>query len=94
MKVPAHKASLTLTHNDHIDNYSTVAQAVSDRQHGYDERCWVSEEQKKKAIHTNDCWFLQWYPNTPVGFNILAAADLGVLLEAACEMAGETAEFE
>jgi hypothetical protein len=83
MKFPEHKASLHLTHNEHKSYYQTVAQAVEEQSHGYKD--WVSEEQKQKAIETNDCWYLQWYPETPIGFNILAAADLDVLLQAALE---------
>ena len=83
MKFPKHKASLHLQHNDHKMSYMTVAQAIADEDHGYND--WVSEEQKQKAIETNDCWYLQWYPETPIGFNILAAADLDVLLKATLE---------
>lgn len=81
MKFPKHEGSLHLTHNQHKNYYQTVEQMVLEEDHGYTD--WVSEEQKAKAIATNDCWFLQWYPHTPVGFCILAAADLDVLLEAA-----------
>lgn len=83
MIFPAHKASLHLTHNQHLAYYLTVQQSIDDQEHGYTDDCWVSDEQRLKAIETNECWRLQWYPNTPVGFNILAAADLDVLLEAA-----------
>jgi beta-lactamase superfamily II metal-dependent hydrolase len=78
---PKHKASLHLTHNDHLGNYQTVAEAIKYDNCGYDE--WVSEEQKQKAIDTNDCWTLHWYPDTPIGFYVLSAADLDILLEAA-----------
>lgn len=78
-----HKASLRLSHNEHKANYQTVQQAIDDKDHGYEDDCWVSLEQRQKAIDTNDCWSLQWYPDTPVGFHILSAADLDVLLEAA-----------
>lgn len=83
IKWPAHKASLTLEHNDHKSYYSTVAQSILNGDHGYTDDCWVSPEQKQKAIDTNECWTLQWYPETPVGFCLLSAADLDVLLEAA-----------
>ncbi len=82
---PAHKASLHLTHNEHLSVYQTVQQSIDDADHGYRDECWVSPEQKQKAIDTNDCWTLQWYPETPVGFFILSAADLDVLLAAANE---------
>jgi len=80
-KWPRHEASLHLTHNKHLACYLTVQQAIDEHDFGYD--CWVSEEQKQKAIETNECWMLQWYPDTPVGFCLLSAADLDVLLEAA-----------
>ena len=83
MEWPRHEASLHLTHNEHKSYYRTVAESVADGDHGYDQRCWVSAEQMQKAIETNDCWTLQWYPDTPVGFCILSAADLNVLLEKA-----------
>ena len=78
---PAHKAALHLTHNDHLSVYQTVAESIERGEFGY--HSWVSDEQKQKAIETNDCWFVQWYPDTPVGFCLLAAADLDVLLAAA-----------
>lgn len=82
MKFPAHKASLHLTHNDHTTCYETVESYCS--RPYFDDKDWVSEEQKKKAFETQEIWELQWYPETPVGFYKLIAADLDVLLEAAC----------
>lgn len=83
MIFPEHKASLHLTHNEHKSYYRTVKEAIEDNDHGYRADCWVSEEQKQKAIEKDECWTLQWYPETPVGFHILSAADLYVLLDAA-----------
>lgn len=83
IKWPSHKASLHLTHNQHLAYYKTVAQEIEDEGHGYND--WVNEEQKQKAVATNECWTLQWYPETPNGFCILSAADLDVLLAAALE---------
>ena len=80
LEFPVH-ISLTLTHNEHANYYQTVAQSIEREDHGYD--CWVNDEQRQKAIDTNECWTLQWYPSTPVGFNILSAADLDVLLDRA-----------
>jgi hypothetical protein len=85
MKFPKHEASLTLTHNEHKSYYRTVAESIEDGSFGMQDDEWVSPEQKAKAIETNDCWTLQWYPNTPVGFCVLSAADLDVLLAAANE---------
>lgn len=85
MKFPKHEASLHLTHNEHKSYYRTVAESIEQDDHGYTDRCWASPEQKQKAIDTNECWVLQWYPNTPVGFCLMSAADLDVLLEAAAK---------
>lgn len=81
---PPHEASLHLTHNDHKTNYQTVAEWWEDAQamRRMDDEDWVSPEQKQKAIETNELWELQWYPDTPIGFLYLAAADLDALLEA------------
>lgn len=74
---------MILTHNEHKSYYQTVKESIENRDHGYQDDCWINEEQKQKAIETNDCWVLQWYPKTPTGFLILSAADLDVLLQAA-----------
>lgn len=79
---PPHKASLSLEHNDHKSCYETVEQwDLGFGDHPFYE--WVSPEQRQKAIDTDSVWTLQWYPDTPVGFCALAAADLDVLLTAA-----------
>lgn len=57
MEFPEHKAGLFLTHNEHKNYYKTVAQCIEDEDHGYTD--WVSEEQKQKAIETDECWFLR-----------------------------------
>ena len=81
MQWPRHECSLSLTHNQHKDYYMTVAQAVDERDHGYGSGTWISEEQKQKAIETNECWTLQWYPQTPVSCFIVTACDLDALME-------------
>ena len=80
VKFPEHKASLSLEHNDHKSSYETVEEYVAWLNA---EDSFVNEEQKQKAYKTQDLWVLQWYPDTPVGFCLLMAADLDVLLEAA-----------
>lgn len=85
MEFPKHKAGLYLSHNSHLSNYLTVKDAVEHKDHGYDPDDWVSPDQMQKAIESNDCWTLQWYPNTPVGFCLLSGADLDALLSKACE---------
>ncbi len=82
---PEHNAGMFLRHNEHKGYYKTVQQAITDDDFGYGGDAWVSPEQRQKAIDTNECWSIQWYPDTPVGFHVLSAADLDVLLAAACE---------
>ena len=81
MKFPAHKAGLTLSHNDHKGSYYTIKEAIEHENFGMRDFDWVSEEQKQKAIDTDECWTLQWYPDTPVGFFVKSAADLEALLD-------------
>ena len=81
IQFPKHEASLTLTHNEHKAYYRTVTQSIEDDDHGYRKDDWVSEEQKQKAIEIDECWTLQWYPDTPIGFYIMSAADLDALLK-------------
>lgn len=87
---PKHEASLHLEHNLHKGYYLTVAESITNDDHGYRENCWVSQEQKQKAIATNECWTLQWYPYTPIGFKISSAADLDVLLASVSETSDGT----
>jgi len=84
MQFPEHKASLRLTHNEHLDYYQTVENWIEENGTRHF-ATWVSDDQKQKAIETNEFWVLQWYPDTPVGFYCLAAADLDVLLAASCD---------
>lgn len=78
MKWPAHKGALHLTHNPHKSNYETVEEYMVIRE--FDETDWVSPEQRAAAIAGDTLWELQWYPNTPVGFNIVCGADLDAVL--------------
>ena len=67
--LPEHKCGLHLSHNEHRDVYETVEQF-------YDPGDFVSEEEWLKAIKEDSVWVLQWYPNTPIGFNRIAASTL------------------
>lgn len=83
---PEHKVSLCLTHNGHKSYYRSVAEAIEDKDHGYRENDWINSRQMQKAIETNDCWTLHWYPHTPIGSYVLSAHDLDELLKVAREM--------
>lgn len=79
MKFPKHECSLSLVHNEHNMYYQTVKEAIDDDNHGYED--WISEEQKQKAIDSNECWYIQVYPYSPNQFYTYAAADLDKLME-------------
>ncbi len=82
MKLPRHECALIISHNDHKSVYETVEQYTTLRNIGN----WVSEEEKRKSIETNELWEIHWYPDTPVGFYVFWASDLSVLLDAANAM--------
>jgi hypothetical protein len=82
MKFPKHKCGLHLTHNAHKDYYEPIAEYV---QHDYAD-CFKDEEEKKRAVDTDEIWEIQWYPNTPVGFNKVAAPTLEEVLALALEV--------
>lgn len=77
--LPAHKASLSLTHNAHRNCYETLAAHL---EHADDApEYWVSPEQRELALQRDEIWELRWYPDTPVVFCTMRAADLGALME-------------
>tara|TARA_Y100000034_G_C6833073_1_gene376208 strand:+ start:921 stop:1187 length:267 start_codon:yes stop_codon:yes gene_type:complete len=74
--LPAHKAGLSLEHNQHKNVYEKAAQWIEEN-----EWCdWENDEAKQKAIDTDEIWTLQWYPETPVGFCAVAAPTLADLI--------------
>jgi len=93
MKLPKHKASLTIEHNEHKTNYETVKEFCEDRQLDEDEDYWPSTEDMKKAYENSEIWTMQIYPTTPIGFNIIASSTLAGLLEFA-EKSFDCEEFE
>ncbi len=81
--LPAHKASLTITHNPQRDNYETVEKHLEyhgDRLHDF-----ATEEQRQRCIDTDSLWSIHWYPDTPIGFCDVAAPTLLEALEACRE---------
>ena len=67
--LPEHKCGLHLSHNEHRDVYETVEKF-------YDPGYFVSEEEWLKAVKEDNVWTLQWYPDTPIGFHLIAASTL------------------
>ena len=79
--LPEHKCGLYLTHNEHRDSYESIEAWIVDQETfgGCSRFDWVSPEEREKAIKADSVWVLQWYPNTPVGFNCIAASSLDAL---------------
>ena len=67
--LPEHKCGLYLSHNEHRDVYETIEEF-------YDAKDFISQEEWHKAVKEDSVWVLQWYPNTPIGFNRIAASTL------------------
>jgi hypothetical protein len=67
------KCSVSLVVNGHRDYYQTVEQYLADDMPGCSD---VSPETRQRMIETDTTVHLQWYPNTPIGFNVVVAATL------------------
>jgi hypothetical protein len=82
---PEHKVSLTLEHNPGRVYYDNVRQWINLENYGA--QCdWKNDEQKQRAIATDEVWTLNWYPRTPVSSYSIAAPTLRELLEFAAEV--------
>jgi hypothetical protein len=84
MNFPKHACGLFLTHNEHLSYDETVEQWLKSGQGR--NVSFQSEASKAACIATNECWQLQWYPDTPIGFIHIAAPTLEELLEFAAEV--------
>lgn len=73
MKLPEHKCGLYLTHNEHRDLYQKLEKWIVDNDATED---FADDAARQRAIETDECWVLQWYPDTPVGFFRVAAPTL------------------
>lgn len=78
---PSHKCSLTLVHNEHLDNYETAAEWLKEDESRGAPAKWKDDDAKRRAVETNEVWELQWYPRTPIGSYRIAAPTLNELLE-------------
>lgn len=70
MNFPRH-ISCSIEHNEHAALYMTVAEYEANHPDLFD---WVSDEDRVAALAANELWAFQWYPETPVGFCMVAAA--------------------
>jgi len=81
-------SSLTISFNDeHACNYVTAKVWHDEWGHysgGTDDHIeWASEDERLKAIRENSVWTVQWYPNTPVCFEMVGASSLQAAFDAA-----------
>jgi hypothetical protein len=81
IKLPAHKAALSITHNDHKSNYETIASMLEWRRVSPDQ-CG-SQEEYDALCAGDEVWEVHWYPDTPNGFYAVFAATLERALELA-----------
>lgn len=81
--LPPHKVSLCLAHNQHKAYYESAEDYILHNEERFDFR---SEEERQACITTDEIWELQWYPETPVGFNCIASHTLESLIEYAKEL--------
>jgi hypothetical protein len=77
--LPKHKSGLYLTHNEHKDVYEDATTF-------YDFDDFVSKEELNKAIKEDSVWKLQWYPHTPIAFNVICASSLAAIEQAVKEL--------
>lgn len=89
MILPKHKSGLYLTHNEHKDVYETVKDWIEFSHPAYDKDDFISPEDMQKCIESNDCWSLQWYPNTPIGFHKVCGSTLEIVLNRAMAIDAE-----
>jgi hypothetical protein len=79
---PPHKCGLYLTHNEHRDYYQSVE--AWDLAYGGDD--WLSDDERQRAIDTNEMWAIQWHPDTPSSCYRVLASSLDAVLRAAKQM--------
>lgn len=78
---PKHACSLSLEHNGHKGYYETVEDYIKGIEDHDLDIDWSSETARARCIETNEVWELQWYPNTPIGFNLVMGPTLEEVLE-------------
>lgn len=63
---------LIIQSNPHHANYESVESFIEWRK--IDDEDFISLDEKKKCLDENKLWLIQWYPNSPIGFEILCAS--------------------
>ena len=68
--------TLTLEHNPHKSVYQPLDQYLAENDVRFE-----TPAERDTALAEDSLWGLQWYPDTPVGFLLVAAADPVTLLK-------------
>ena len=76
LNLPKH-LGLSIEHNEHKMYYQTVQQTVDESTNMF----WVPGDSRQRAIDSDDMWCVQWYPDTPVGFNRVYGHTLEEILD-------------
>lgn len=77
LPLPEHM-SFELRHNPHKADYYSISEYL-DIYVG-EGATWASDDQRQKALDTNELWEATWHPATPIGSCMLVACDLSALL--------------
>ncbi len=86
--------SLFIDFNECSSCYRTVEQEVLETYSDSAPHEFIDEEDKDKCIKVNIMWIVQWYPNTPNGFEMIRASDLDKALSWMCEFAREKVKYD
>lgn len=83
------KASVSITFNDHTTNYQTVSKELQQNFGG--RYSGIDSDVKDEMIKRNTMVEVQFYPDTPVGFYMVAHYDLDAALDEAIKIAEKEA---
>lgn len=67
----------SIEHNAHAVYYQSIHEHLTDYPRG------LSEEHIAECEAAGECWALQWYPDTPIGFYVVIAPTFSLMLERA-----------
>jgi len=67
IKLPRHKASLQITHNQHKDFYEDIEEYISNLALLDDDLMDDYGDILQKCIDNDSIWEMTWYPDTPIG---------------------------
>ncbi len=81
MKFPKHH-TLSIEHNPHKSSYESIRQYLDTYEHLQGA---ISAEDLIICIERDELWHFQWYPHTPISFNVI----LSYSLERCIELANE-----